>query len=226
MIAIIGAMEEEVLEITKLIENQSKKTIKDVDFIEGSLNNKAVVVFLSGIGLTNAALRLTLALDHFEIDGVVNIGTAGGIGNEVQVLDVIISTKVAYHEFDISVFGNPRSFSDDNRFCYKADSNYIELAQTLIKDRTLIGPMVSGNQFISEVKQIESIEKYYPEALCADMEAAAIAHVSSFFNCPFIILRSISDHVKHPDNNLSFEAYLQKASKRSAEFVYNFVGAL
>ncbi len=226
MIAIIGAMEEEVNEIAKLMSSQTRKTINGVEFIEGLLNQKAVLVFLSGVGLTNAAMRLTHAINHFVIDGVVNIGTAGGIGDQVQVLDVIISTKVTYHEFDISVFGNPRDFSDKNRFVYKADESYIKLAKSCIDDRCLVGPMVSGNQFISQADQIKSIETFYPEALCADMEAAAIAQVADFFKIPFIILRSISDHVKHPDNNLNFEAYLQKASKRSAEFVYQFVGEL
>lgn len=226
MIAIIGAMDEEVLELTRLMSSKTSQKINDVEFITGKLNKKDILVFQSGIGLTNAAMRTTMAFDHFEIDGVVNIGTAGGLGNEVKVLDIIISTKVTYHELDISVFGNPRSFVDDNRFLYKADQHYIELAQRLIHDRVLIGPMVSGNQFISEINQIENIEKYYPETLCADMEAAAIAQVCDFFKKPFIILRSISDHVKHSDNNLSFEEYLQKASKRSAEFVFQFVAEL
>ncbi len=226
MIAIIGAMDEEVSELVKLMDTSEIKAINGVDFIIGKLNQKEVCVFQSGIGLTNAAMRTTMAFDHFDISGVVNIGTAGGIGNTVEVLDVIISTKVTYHEFDISVFGNPRSFSDDNRFLYHADSNYIKLAQECIDDRVLLGPMVSGNQFISEESQIQNIEKYYPESLCADMEAASVAHVSSFYKKPFIILRSISDHVKHHDNNLSFEEYLQKASKRSAEFVYKFVAKL
>ncbi len=226
MIAIIGAMDEEVSELLKLLDSPQKQLINSVEFTTGKLNGKEALVFQSGVGLTNAAMRTTMAFDHFDIEGVVNIGTAGGLRDDVQVLDVIISTKVTYHEFDITVFGNPRDFSDDNRFVYKADKRYIDLAQKLIHDRVLLGPMVSGNQFISEINQIKSIEKYYPESLCADMEAASIAHVCDFFNKPFIILRSISDHVKHSDNNLSFEEYLQKASKRSAEFVYKFVKEL
>lgn len=223
MIAIIGAMDEEVIEIIHLCENLSDVYIHGIKFSHGKMNQQDVLVFQSGIGLTNAAIRLTCALDHFPIKTIVNIGTAGGIADQVQVLDVIISTKIAYHEFDITLFGNPRGFMDENCFMYKADENLIQLANSIIHDRVLVGPMVSGNQFISNVNQIESIERYYPQALCADMEAASIAHVADFFKIPFIILRSISDHVKHPDNNLSFENYLQLASKRSAEFVYRFV---
>ena len=226
MIAIIGAMDEEVAEVFKLMDTKETQTISGIDFVLGTLNHKDVCVFQSGVGLTNAAMRTTIAFENFDIEGLVNIGTAGGLGDHVEILDVIISTKVAYHEFDITVFGNPRDFSDDNRFCYKANQEYINIAKECIEDRVLVGPMVSGNQFISKLEQIENIEKYYPETLCADMEAASIAHVCDFYQKPFIILRSISDHVKHHENNLSFEEYLQEASKRSAEFVYKFLAKL
>jgi len=125
---------------------------------------------------------------------------------------------------DISVFGNPRSFSSENRFVFNADPYYIEKAKTLIGDRVLVGPMVSGNQFISEESQVKTILTYYPSAICVEMEAAAIAHVAAEFKVPFIILRSISDLVIHPKNEMSFETYLHKASDRSAQLCFDFVG--
>lgn len=225
MIAIIAAMDEELNEIKDLMSSFRIETIRGIDFLIGVLNSKEVLIFKSGVGLTNAAMRASIACDHFDLSEILNIGTAGGIAENVKVLDVIISTRITYHELDLSVFANPRNFSDANQFVYKADERLIAIASAL-SDNALVGPMVSGNQFISKVDQITDIEKYYPEALCADMEAAAIAQVADYFKIPFIILRSISDHVKHLDNHLSFEAYLKKASKRSADFAYKFVGEL
>lgn len=223
MIAIIGAMDEEVQAILILMKNVEKKEIFKIELYQGLLNQKEVILFKSGIGLTNAAISSTLIFSHFPIKSVINIGTAGAIHSDVKVLDVIVSSQVTYHDLDISPFGNPRSFSHENRFVYHADAHYVEIAKTLIHKNVHVGAIVSGHQFISKTSQIEEIEAYYPEALCVEMEAASIAQTCSHFKIPFIILRSISDHVKSHENNLSFTEYLQKASQRSAQFAYNFV---
>jgi adenosylhomocysteine nucleosidase len=223
MIAIIGAMDEEVKAIYDRMEAVERLTIFDLEIIKGQLNKKEVILFKSGVGLTNAAISTSLVLSHYPIESVINIGTAGGIHKDVKVLDVIISSMVTYHDVDISVFGNPRSFSNENRFVYHADEKLVMLAQTILKENIHVGPMVSGHQFISMPQQITDIEHHYPEALCVDMEAAAIAHTSAYFKIPFIILRSISDHVKSDENKISFETYLLKASQRSAQFTFDFV---
>ena len=226
MIAIIGAMQEEVNEITALMENKETKTFHSVVFVTGTLNRVPVVVLLSGIGKAAAAMTTAMCLERFNVEGIVNIGTAGGLKEQQEVLDVVVSSKVTYHDLDLTVFGYPQSFSNQ-RFVYEADARYIEAFKTVIgKSRHWIGPVVSGDQFISRREQVDLILKNYPEAICAEMEGAAVAQVAAAYQIPFVILRSLSDITVRNENHITFEEYLTKASQRSARWCYNVLPLL
>ena len=68
---------------------------------------KEVVVVQGGIGKVNAAISVTLLLKNFDIDHVINVGSAGGLDLKENVGDVIISEKVAHHDVDVTAFGRP-----------------------------------------------------------------------------------------------------------------------
>lgn len=227
MLAIIGAMDEEVNAIKKLMVDTRIERIGPLDFIHGKLNEREVVLFKSGIGLSMASMSTSLCLSHYQITGVINIGTAGGLKDNQNVLDIIVSDKITYHDFDITPFGNSRDFTSNNRYVFNSDAYFIERFKCIEQKHPIwIGPIVSGNQFIHSDEQIDVITKHFPEALAVEMEAAAIAHVSTSFECPFIVIRSISDLVKNPKNNMTFDEYLIKASERSAQFCFKFVSLI
>jgi adenosylhomocysteine nucleosidase len=220
MIAIIGAMDEEVNALTRRLSNVQITTLAGRTFWQGTLSQHSVVVFQSGIGLAMAAMSLTLASQHFALSAVINIGTAGGLDTSLRVLDVVVADKITYHDFDISAFGNPRDFSDQNRYVFRADDRLMAAMRRVgPMEHLKIGPLVSGNQFISTAAQYEDIMRHYPEALAVEMEGAAIAHVAQELKLPFLIVRSISDLVVHARNEMTFDAYLMKASERSADMV-------
>jgi len=227
MIAIIGAMDEEVNALLHLMKDVRVESIGNVNFYHGTLNSKEVVLFKSGIGLSMAAMSTSICLSHYAIDGVINIGTAGGLKDNQNVLDIVVSDKITYHDFDISPFGNTRDFSSNNRYVFHSNQFYVNKFNELNKDeRVWIGPLVSGNQFIHNQSQITEIINHFPEALAVEMEGASIAHVCSEFNTPFIVIRSISDLVNNPKNEMTFDEYLHKASDRSAKFCFNFMNVI
>ena len=53
---------------------------------------------------------------------------------------------------------------------------------------------------------------------CVEMEGAAIAQVCYLDKVPFVIIRSISDS-PNGNNEIDFNQYLDRASKRCAEFI-------
>ena len=56
-------------------------------FYLGTLANRDIVLMQSGIGKVNAAYSTTLLMEHFEIDTLINIGTAGGLNlKEMSVM--------------------------------------------------------------------------------------------------------------------------------------------
>ena len=227
MIAIIGAMQQEVDELLKLCENVEERMIHGNRFYTGRLSQTDVVVALSGVAKVAAAMTTTSLFENFHVDGVINIGTAGGLKSEQEVLDVVVSSVVAHHDVDITAFGVKRGFNE--RFSYKASLAFVEVISNLIKDkehRVWIGPMVSGDQFIHRQQQVDSILADFPDANCVEMEAAAIAQVCEHYQVPFVVIRSLSDITVRDDNHLSFEQYLSVAAKRSAHWVYQAIDAI
>ena len=55
-----------------------------------------------------------------------------------------------------------------------------------------------------------------------EMEGAAIAQVCKLDNIPFLVIRSISDK-PNGDNHITFGQFLEKASKRCAKIIKEFL---
>lgn len=227
MIAIIGAMPEEVQAVTKRMEPCENQVISGVHFFKGKLEQVDVVVMQSGVAKVAAALSTTVLFEHFDVSCVINMGTAGGLMAEEEVLDVVVSTCVAHHDVDVTPFHWEKGFNQD-RTCYQADPKLVQIISSIIEeeDRVFVGPIASGDSFIYNEEQVNKIKQDYPEALCAEMEAAAIAQVCRHYNKPFVIVRSLSDITLRKDNHLTFDEYVKLASERSAVWCEKFVVAL
>ena len=226
MIAIIGAMKLEVDALLQRMTDVQDQPWRDIPFYTGKLAGQPVVVTQSGVAKTNAARSTTVLMERFDVDGVINIGTAGGLRAEQEVLDVVVSTQVAHH--DVEVPGWTSGFCEENPCCYTADPHYVQLIRDIIsqQDRVWTGPIASGDSFICRMEQVEAILRRFPQALCAEMEAAAIAQVCSLYGKPFVIIRSLSDITLKEGNEMTFEEYAVRASSRSALWCESFVDRL
>ena len=227
MIGIIGAMQEEVNEILALANCITKIEINKNVFYQAKIADNDVVIVLSGIGKTLSTISTTLLLTKFDIDIVINIGTAGGLKKDQEVLDIVVCDRLAYHDYDMYVehWDYKKGF-DYNKAVYNADQKLIEIFKDLANtnhDRIWIGPAVSGDMFVNKKSQVTKILKEYPEALCSEMEAASIAQTCNQFDIPFIIIRSLSDITVNEGNDVTFDEYVSKASVRSAKYTKLFI---
>lgn len=226
MIGIIGAMSEEVMAIKSLMDNIVIETKQSVEFITGKIAEKDVVLVLSGIGKSLSAMTTTILLSNYNIDLVINVGSAGGLNTSLKVLDTVVSNKVAQADFDLTAFGYARDFFE-KRLSFQADKNIISKIESLNLDNVVVGDIVSSDTFISKESQVNNILKNFNTALCADMEAGSIAMVLDYFKIPFIVIRSISDVVLSSHNNaMQFNEYLTYASKNSAKITKELIKVL
>ena len=46
-----------------------------------------------------------MVVGKYAPDYVINTGSAGGIGSGLKVGDVVIGTRVAHHDVDVTAFG-------------------------------------------------------------------------------------------------------------------------
>lgn len=226
MIGIIGAMEEEVAAILELMQVSQTQVNQGYTFYEGTMNEKTVVLVQGGIGKVNAAVSTTLLLTQYDIHFVINIGSAGGLKLNQNVGDVVVSTGVLHHDVDITAFGRALGEVPGMPCVFQPDKGALKQVEMILQNSQQpyhLGLIVSGDQFICREDQVLTIQKHFPDAMCAEMEAASIAQVCHVFKIPFIITRSLSDIFQKGDNHIQFDEYLKKASQASAKMCYRLV---
>lgn len=215
MIGIIAAMPIERDAILAKMQKVEEQCISQISMFTGELSNKKVVLMLSGVGKGNAAMSTTILLEHFEIDAIINVGTAGGLLHEQKVLDVVISKQVVQHDFDTSGLDG----KDGIGLFYEADPKLISDCKSVLSShdyQTFTGLIASGDQFIYEENKIVNLLENFPATMCVEMEAGAIAQVCTHYQVPFVILRSLSDIACKEKSEMDFMEYAKKASARSA----------
>lgn len=224
---IITAMQEEMQEIENIMEEKKTQKIYELNFITGKINSTDVVLVEAGVGKVNASRTTQILIDNFETDAIINVGTAGSANDELEIGDIVIGEKVVQHDFDITAFGHPKGFISNVGQYVESDKILIEkMEQTVLKMqdsefKIKIGTIASGDIFCTEAKMKEKIRsKFNADAI--EMEGAAIAQVCKLDNIPFIIIRSISDK-PNGNNNITFNLFLEKASKRCAKIIKEFL---
>lgn len=223
---IIAAMQEEMQEIKKIMTEIEEKKVYELTFFEGKVNEKNVVLVESGVGKVNAARTTQILIDNFKVEAIINVGSAGCANNELEIGDIVIGKKLVQHDFDITAFGHPKGFISNVGENVESDSELIrKMEQTISKlqDKEFkikVGTIASGDIFCTEKTMKDKIRtKFNADAI--EMEGSAIAQVCKLDNIPFIVIRSISDN-PNGKNNITFEKFLETASKRCAQIIEKF----
>ena len=222
-IGIIGAMDEEVAGLKQEMEIKSTAAIASMEFLEGTLLGKDVVIVRSGIGKVNAAVCAEILAGIFHVDAMINTGIAGSLNAKIDIGDIVISSDVLHHDMDATGFGYPLGqIPRMEVLSFTADDTLIQLAKEVCEQvnpeiHTHIGRVVSGDQFISDKAVKDRITANF-EGYCTEMEGAAIAQTAYLNNIPFVILRAISD--KADDSaTVDYPAFEKKAIEHSVNLV-------
>lgn len=224
---IIAAMQEEMIEIEKIMEQKQIQKIYELNFITGKINSVDVVLVEAGVGKVNAARTTQILIDKFKVDVIINVGSAGSANDELNIGDIVIGKKIVQHDFDITAFGHPKGYISNVGQYIESDKILIEkIEQTIFKMQDnefniKIGTIASGDIFCTEFKMKEKIRnKFNADAI--EMEGAAIAQVCKLDGIPFIVIRSISDK-PNGNNHITFDQFLEIASKRCAQIIKEFL---
>ena len=155
-IGIIGAMDEEVSILKEKMELAKVDTCAGMDFYQGKLEGKDVVIVRSGIGKVNAAVCTQILVDLYQVCCVINTGVAGSLRNEINIGDIVLSKDALNHDMDATGFGyEPGIIPRMDNSIFVADEKLLNLAKEVNEEvnseiKTHIGRVVSGDQFISD----------------------------------------------------------------------------
>jgi len=224
MIGIIGAMDEEIYELKRIIDVKEEKKIYDVNFYIGTLNNKEVILVKSKIGKVASSFVTTLLINNFDIDYIINIGTCGAVNSKLKYLDIVVASKLIYHDADVRAFGYDFGQMAQCPKYFEVDKNLLERAKKF--NNVHIGDVVSGDQFIDDAYNMKrKVDEYFKDydVLACDMESTSIAHVSYLANVPFIIIRTISDVLDFDGTKRDFQELAMESCKILAHFIEEYI---
>ena len=91
--AVISAFQPELSLLLTRVRDAKKYSVNGVEFTTGTLEGKPVVLFLSGISMTNAAMNTQLVLDRFRVTHLVFSGIAGGVNPQLHIGDVTVPAQ-------------------------------------------------------------------------------------------------------------------------------------
>ena len=220
---IIGAMDEEVASLKGAMEIKSTRTVAGMEFFEGTLDGKAVVVVQCGMGKVNAGICAHTLINDFGCTRIINTGVAGSLDNAIDIGDIVVSTDAVQHDFDVSPIGFERGeIPYTGRYAFPADETMRALAVSAAREaapevHVFEGRVCSGDQFIASREQKETILANFGGE-CCEMEGGAIAQACYLSNTPFVIIRAISDKADASEE-VSYETFKEAAAARCAAIV-------
>jgi adenosylhomocysteine nucleosidase len=185
------------------------KKFAGLEFIEGELAGKRVVLTNAGIGKVNASIAATLLCDRFQCGLLVFSGLAGGLAPGLEAGGLVVATELIQHDYGNWIDGKfqltqpcpppglPRA---GNGFLLTPAIERLarEIAQGPGAWQACgpigihFGRVISGDIFVLCAATRERLLQPH-RALAIDMEGAAIAQVAERFGREYLVVRVISD---------------------------------
>jgi adenosylhomocysteine nucleosidase len=216
-VGVIGAMAEEV---ERLHHHLAAETVTEQAgrvYRHGTIADQRVTVVQSRIGKVAAALTAASLIRDHDVDAIVFTGIAGALHDALAIGDVVVATELVQHDLagppqmfvrgEIPLLGvvelptDPgltaaavaaaRDFVDDDLGSVLSAEQLARLG--IGRPHVHTGQVATGDEFIEgELKDV--VRARTPEALCVDMEGAAVAQVChELGGVPLCVIRAISD---------------------------------
>lgn len=229
-IGIIGAMDVEVTSLKKAANITKTTKIAEMEFCEGTIGEKNVVIVKCGMGKVNAGICANTLINDFDCNKIINTGVAGSLDKQIDIGDIVVSVDAVQHDYDVEAIGFAKGeIPYTGLYAFPADEDMRKQAVRAVNEsasdiHVFEGRVCSGDQFISTKDQKEKIISNFG-GMCCEMEGAAIAQACYLNKTPFVVIRAISDK---PDETeiVEYKTFEAEAAARCAKIVQYMVEKL
>lgn len=224
-IGIIAAMEQELSLLLEQLTNKKAEVVLNKTYYTGQIGQHDLVLVQSGVGKVMSAMSVAILADHFGVQAVINTGSAGALAPGLDIGDVVLADRLAYHDVDLTAFGYDYGQMSMQPLYFESDPHFLEVFQKVLsqhKRPSRVGLITTSDSFIAGQDKIEQIKAHFPDTLAVEMEGAAIAQAAQAAELPFIVVRAMSDTAAH-DANITFDEFILDAGRQSAELLIDFL---
>jgi adenosylhomocysteine nucleosidase len=212
MIAIITAMDVELENILHRLENAQQVHRPGLFGYTGTLYGQQVIAAVCGVGKVCAAQCTQLLISEYHPEALFHSGIAGAVSPDLRHLDVVVARELTYRDMTEETKRGFLPFGG----CFVADPKLTVLLRRAAPESHL-GCIATGDLFVHSAAEKERLQRDY-NALCAEMESAAVAHVCAVNRVPFGVIRCISD-LANDDAHGDYEQFELLASRKSADIL-------
>ena len=220
---IMGAMPDEVDQLCARLSDVTVESYGGVEYHQGKLAGKQVVVCCAGMGKANAAATTQVLITKYGAERIIFSGIAGNMSSEIGIGDVVIGKTVLYHDAQLDMIcQNPPYLKE-----YAGDPALIAAAEAACAAagvKALTGKIATGDLFIGDRASKAAIQaKCAPD--CVEMEGAAVSQIAAKNGVPCVILRAMSDNADESGHEVlevkkfSIAEYVATATKIVAAMV-------
>ncbi len=219
MIALLSSMPFESERILSLLKNVRTAEIAGKTAYKGNLTGNNIVLMNTGIGKVNAAHSATCIIEHYKIESLINLGVGGaypGAGldtgdiaiaaaeiygddgvitsegfkgmNEIGIPLVQVGDRKYFNEFPLHLI--PSLLSEDAKDMSQLARKCREGLKKNFKIKT--GNFVTVSATSGTQRHARELEASF-NAVCENMEGAAIAHICAIYKIPLLEIRGISN---------------------------------
>lgn len=214
MVGIIVALEKEASSFLEKFQQKKELFACGKKLYLGKVCDKDVVLIISGVGKVNATLSTQYIIDMYNPRFLINFGTAGGMSNNVEILNYYLIKNCSQFDFDLSALdGVPVGYIQDY------DCVLFETYDSGISMKT--SNCASGDRFNDDPNDVSTILSM--SCHVRDMECGAIAQVCKTNNKKLVVIKGITDVYGNKTAAEQFLENLKKVSNGFAEIIPNII---
>lgn len=197
---IMGAMPDEVDQLCARLSGVEVQQYAGVEYHQGRLGDKEVVVCCAGMGKANAAATTQVLCGKFGAQAIIFSGIAGNMSEEIGIGDVVVGKEVCYHDAEVSMICQSAPFLKS----YTGDPALVQAALdacAALGVKAIAGRIATGDTFVGDgATKVVIAEKVHPD--CVEMEGAAVSQIAARNGVPCVVLRAMSDNADESGHEL------------------------
>lgn len=238
-VGIMTATAAELKPFLKVFRESQREELGGRTFHLGMLEKTPAVLVEGGVGKVNASLTASLLVHRFRVRALFFSGVGGGLREDLNIGDVVVSSRVAQGDYVKIADGKARPkpikrLDHDGRHrdrFVEAPSVLVRLAEKAAKGtdfskahflqdrrpRTWVGTICTQDAFVTDESHQSYLRKQF-DGYVSEMEGAAVGQVCRAFGTPWLVFRGISDHTSS-SSSLLYPVMRGKAAANAALWV-------